>query len=149
MAAAESEVPVDGRLCLALYRAAHAMDAIYRALLAGSGLTYPQYTVLSVLRQDGPAPVMALARRLGLSSNTVSPLLKRLEAQGLLTRDRGAQDERTVLVALTAAGRGLAEELADVPTRVTAASGLTEGEQDDLVGRLHELAGALQAGTDR
>ena len=52
-------------------------------------------------------------------------------------------------VALTAAGRGLAEELADVPARVTAASGLTEGEQDDLVARLHDLAGALQAGTDR
>ncbi|MEJ5943876.1 MarR family transcriptional regulator [Pseudokineococcus basanitobsidens] len=144
-----TDVPVDQRLCLALYQASHAMDATYRVLLEGYGLTYPQYTVLSVLRQDGPSPVTGVARRLGLSSNTVSPLLKRLEAQGLLTRRRSVGDERTVLVELTDAGRRLGAEVDDVPAQITAASGLDEGQQAELVGTLHRLSATLREGVER
>lgn len=139
-----SDVPVDQRLCLALYQASHVMDATYRALLVGHGLTYPQYTVLSVLREDGPTPVTGVARRLGLSSNTLSPLLKRLEQQGLVSRRRSAQDERTVLVDLTDAGRRLGAQVDDVPQRITAASGFSEAQQADLVGTLHQLTATLR-----
>lgn len=149
VSAPESELPVDQRLCLALYQASHAMDATYRVLLGESGLTYPQYTVLSVLRQDGAAPVTGVARRLGLSSNTVSPLLKRMEARGWLTRRRSVEDERTVLVELTAQGRRLGDEVDDVPRRVTDAAGLSDAQQAELVRTLHELAAALRAGPAR
>ncbi|WP_299039354.1 MarR family winged helix-turn-helix transcriptional regulator [uncultured Pseudokineococcus sp.] len=146
MSAAESDLPVDQRLCLALYQASHAMDATYRVLLGDSGLTYPQYTVLSVLRQDGAAPVTVVARRLGLSSNTVSPLLKRMEGRGWITRRRSGEDERAVIVDLTAEGRRLGDEVGDVPRRVTDAAGLSDAQQTDLVGTLHQLAAALRAG---
>ena len=139
-----TDLPVDQRLCLALYQASHAMDATYRTLLEGHGLTYPQYTVLSVLREDGPSPVTGIARRLGLSSNTLSPLLKRLEQQSLVSRRRCARDERTVLVDLTDAGRRLGAEVDDVPARITAASGLSEAQQADLVSTLHQLTATLR-----
>lgn len=135
---------MDQRLCLALYQAGHAMDAVYRELLDEHGLTYPQYTVLSVLQQDGPAPVTVLARRLGLTSSTLSPLLKRLEQQGRVTRRRACEDERTVLVDLTEQGRRVGEEVADVPQHVTAATGLAPDEQAELVSTLHRLTQALR-----
>ncbi|MEJ5914657.1 MarR family winged helix-turn-helix transcriptional regulator [Pseudokineococcus sp. 1T1Z-3] len=144
----EPDVPVDHRLCLALYQASHAMDSLYRVLLDGHGLTYTQYTVLSLLAQDGPASVTSLARRLSLSSNTLSPLLKRMEQQGRVTRRRSAQDERTVLVDLAPEGRLLADELGDVQRDVTAATGLGADEQDDLVDVLGRLAGSLRKAAD-
>ena len=144
MPAAAPDVPVDQRLCVALYQTAHAMDATYRVLLEQHGLTYPQYTVVSVLGQQGPMPVTGIGRQLGLATNTVSPLLKRLERQGWVSRRRSGQDERTVLVDLTAEGRRLTTEVADVPRRISAATGLTEREQTDLVDRLQLLAAALR-----
>lgn len=144
MNAAAPDVPVDQRLCLALYQTSHAMDATYRVLLEQHGLTYPQYTVLSVLRQHGPTPVTGIARRLGLSTNTVSPLLKRMERQSWVSRRRSEQDERTVLVDLTTEGRRLSKEIEDVPQRISAATGLSELEQTDLVDRLHQLTASLR-----
>ena len=85
---------VDDRLCVALHAAARAMDAVYRPLLEDVGLTYPQYLVMSVLWQDGPQQVGALARRLSLESSTMSPLLKRLEMRGLVVRQRVPGDEQ-------------------------------------------------------
>lgn len=140
-----SDVPVDQRLCLALYQTSHAMDATYRAQLEQHGLTYPQYTVVSVLRQQGPTPVTAIARQLGLSTNTVSPLLKRLERQGWVSRRRSATDERTVLVDLTTEGRQLSSQVEDIPQRISAATGLSELEQTALVDKLHQLTAALRA----
>ncbi len=144
MTAGASDVPVDQRLCLALYQTSHAMDATYRLLLEQHGLTYPQYTVVSVLRQHGPTPVTGIARRLGLSTNTVSPLLKRLERQGWVSRRRSTEDERTVLVDLTTDGRRLSHDVEDVPQRISAATGLSEREQTDLVDRLHQLTASLR-----
>lgn len=150
MTATAPDVPVDQRLCLALYQTSHAMDAAYRVLLDRHGLTYPQYTVVSVLRQQGPTPVTGIARRLGLSTNTVSPLLKRLERQGWVSRRRSGEDERTVLVDLTSEGRRLAEQVEDVPQRISAATGLSALEQSDLVDRLQQLTAALRGhGTQR
>jgi DNA-binding MarR family transcriptional regulator len=139
-----TDVLVDQRLCVALYQASHAMDAAYRTLLDGHGLTYLQYTVLSVLREDGAVSVTSVGRRLGLTSSTLSPLLKRLEQQGRVTRRRSVEDERTVLVELTAAGAELGAAVQDVPGRVAAATGLGDPEQAELVATLRRLADHLR-----
>lgn len=94
-------------ICFALYSANHAMQRVYAPLLAELGLTYPQYLVLLSLWQEDGQTVGALGRALQLESNTLTPLLKRMEAQGLVARTRDAADERQVRVTLTEAGRGM------------------------------------------
>ncbi|MGN9775667.1 MarR family winged helix-turn-helix transcriptional regulator [Micromonospora sp. H33] len=119
------------QVCFALYAASRAVTDVYRPILDGFGLTYPQYLVLLVLWEHDEAPtVSALGERLHLDSGTLSPLLKRLEGAGLVVRRRSAADERRVVVELTAQGRALRERMADVPERVARATGLTA---DDLV----------------
>lgn len=144
---------VDERLCLALHAAARAMDAVYRPLLEDVELTYPQYLVMSVLWQDGPQQVGALARRLSLDSSTMSPLLKRLEMRGLVVRQRVPGDERKVLVGATDEGVRLRDSTRDVIPQVCAATGLTRDGQDDLVARLQalvvSLTGSPQVGATR
>ena len=143
--ATETDVPVDERLCVALYQAAHAMESAHRPLLRGHGLTYPQFTVLAVLDQEGAASVTAVGRRLGLTSSTLSPLLQRLEQQGRVERVRSTEDERSVVVSLTADGRRVAEAVREVPVRITAAAGLAADEQAALVDTLRRLAERLRA----
>lgn len=94
-------------ICFALYSANHAMQRVYAPLLSELGLTYPQYLVLLSLWQDDGQTVGALGRALQLESNTLTPLLKRMEAQGLVNRARDSSDERQVRVTLTEAGHGL------------------------------------------
>lgn len=144
MSATETDVPVDERLCVALYQAAHAMESAHRPLLRAHGLTYPQFTVLAVLDQEGAASVTAVGRRLGLTSSTLSPLLQRLEQQGRVERARSTQDERSVVVSLTAEGRRVAAAVRDVPVRITAAGGLAADEQAELVATLRRLVERLR-----
>ena len=98
---------LDHQLCFALYAASLAMTKAYRPLLAPLGLTYPQYLVMLVLWEGDGLTVKQAGERLGLDSGTLTPLLKRLEAAGLLQRLRDAADERRVRLQLTAAGRAL------------------------------------------
>jgi DNA-binding MarR family transcriptional regulator len=113
---------LDNQLCFALYSASLAMTKLYKPLLDALGLTYPQYLVMLALwESDGPA-VSELGRRLFLDSGTLTPLLKRMEAAGLVSRLRSAEDERRVHVHLTAAGRRLKARAAHVPGCVLAAS---------------------------
>src|SRR5438309_6436322 len=98
------QVDLEKLTCFALYAASRAVINAYRPLLDEVGLTYPQYLVLLVLWQRGAQPVKALGEALQLDSGTLSPLVKRLAAAGLVRRDRQAGDERSVLVSLTAAG---------------------------------------------
>jgi len=114
---------LDDQLCFALYSASRAMNKVYRAVLAPLGLTYPQYLVMLVLWSGDQVTVSAIGERLYLDSATLTPLLKRLEAAGLVTRTRGAGDEREVLVALTAAGRALRAKAKAVPSTVFCATG--------------------------
>ncbi|WP_089157370.1 MarR family winged helix-turn-helix transcriptional regulator [Micromonospora sp. NBS 11-29] len=118
------------QVCFALYAASRALTDVYRPILDEHGLTYPQYLVLLVLweRGDEAPTVSALGARLRLDSGTLSPLLKRLEAAGLVARSRSAADERRVEVRLTARGRALRERMDEVPMRVAVATGLTEAE---------------------
>lgn len=139
---------VDDRLCVALHAAARAMDAVYRPLLEDVGLTYPQYLVMSVLWQDGPQQVGALARRLSLESSTMSPLLKRLEMRGLVVRQRVPGDDRKVLVGATVEGVRLRDATSGVIPQVCAATGLTRDGQDDLVARLQTLVVSLTGSRD-
>ncbi|WP_018721550.1 MarR family winged helix-turn-helix transcriptional regulator [Salinispora fenicalii] len=121
------------QVCFALYTASRAMVDVYRPILAEFGLTYPQYLVLLVLWEgepEQPPTVSGLGARLQLDSGTLSPLLKRLEAAGLVVRRRSAADERRVAVELTPAGRALRERVAEVPRQLAQATGLSA---DDLV----------------
>lgn len=101
-------LPLDQQLCYALYAASMAVTRAYKPTLDALGLTYPQYLVLLVLWDaDAAVGAGAIAERLALEPSTITPLLKRLEAAGLVTRTRGGADERRVAVSLTDAGRAL------------------------------------------
>ncbi len=136
---------LDAQLCFALYSAQLAMGKIYRKHLAGLGLTYPQYLVMLVLWEaDGPT-VTALGERLYLDSATLTPLLKRLQAMGLLCRDRAADDQRQVRVTLTPAGRDLRRRAGDVPKGVLCATGCSPDHARVLKAELEELRAHLLA----
>ena len=109
---------LDNQLCFRLYTASRLLTQAYHPLLSAAGLTYPQYLVLLVLWEQDAQPVNDIARRLKLETNTVTPLLKRMEAEGLLTRTRSGKDARQMIVSLTPQGRGLQDRLADVPEAV-------------------------------
>ncbi|MBN9436521.1 MarR family transcriptional regulator [Bosea sp. (in: a-proteobacteria)] len=101
---------LDEQICFAVYSAAHAFNRAYRPFLAELGLTYPQYLVMLVLWEQDGQSVKAIGERLMLDSGTLTPLLKRLEGNGLILRKRGREDERQVLVELTEAGCVLHEK---------------------------------------
>jgi DNA-binding MarR family transcriptional regulator len=122
------------QVCFALYAASRAVTDVYRPILEEHGLTYPQYLVLLVLweRGDDTPSVSELGAQLQLDSGTLSPLLKRLEAAGLVVRTRSVRDERLVEVGLTAPGRALRQRMGEVPLRVARATGLTAAELTTL-----------------
>ncbi|BCW18521.1 MarR family winged helix-turn-helix transcriptional regulator [Pseudarthrobacter enclensis] len=134
---------LDRQVCFALYSASRAATAVYRPVLEELGLTYPQYLVMLVLWEDQPRGVKELGRELGLDSGTLSPLLKRLEALGLVERRRSGDDERRVAIHLTPAGQGLSSKAAAIPQRLADAAGLTPAELEQLRGTLSKLTAAL------
>jgi len=111
---------LDNQLCFPLYAASRLTTKIYAPLLKELDLTYPQYLVLLVLWQHGNQSVNAICERLLLESNTVTPLLKRLEQKQLLTRRRSTEDERRVMVSLTAKGDELREQALSIPEQIVA-----------------------------
>lgn len=115
---------LDQQICFSLNAASRAFGGVYRTALKDLGLTYPQYLVMLVLWEHGELPVKQLGERLRLDSGTLSPLLKRLEAAGLIVRERSAQDERSVLVSPTPAGLALREPARAVPRRILSAAAL-------------------------
>src|SRR5919199_2868374 len=124
MAPTLDELALDRQVCFALYSAQRALTARYKPLLEPLGLTYPQYLVMLVVWERGSVSVKDLGDALRLDSGTLSPLLKRLEAAGLVDRRRSEEDERQVLVAPTAAGTELRDRAAHVPAAIARASGL-------------------------
>ena len=109
---------LEEQLCFALYSASRAVTSAYRPLLDELNLTYPQYLVLLVLWEDDACTIGQLGDRLHLDSGTLSPLIKRLEAAGLVRRQRSNADERRVDVTLTAEGRALEDRAACIPERL-------------------------------
>jgi MarR family transcriptional regulator, organic hydroperoxide resistance regulator len=130
---------LDNQLCFALYSTSLAMTKVYKPLLAKLGLTYPQYLVMLVLWEQDGLTVSALGERLFLDSGTLTPLLKRLEAQGMLLRARRAEDERQVIVSLSEAGRALRDEALTVPQAVLCATACTVPELQNLTAELQLL----------
>ncbi|PPS81350.1 Organic hydroperoxide resistance transcriptional regulator [Streptomyces sp. MH60] len=140
---------LDQQICFSLNAASRAFGSVYRVVLKDLGLTYPQYLVMLVLWEHGELPVKKLGEHLRLDSGTLSPLLKRLEAAGLVRRERSTRDERSVEVRLTGEGAALRERAIEVPRRISAATGLDLTEVQDLRARLDRLTAALDAyGTD-
>jgi DNA-binding MarR family transcriptional regulator len=130
---------LDDRICFALYSASRAITAAYRPLLDALELTYPQYLVMLRLWDAGPATVGTLGDQLQLDSGTLSPLLKRLESHGLISRRRRPEDERSVEIRLTAKGSRLRHRAATIPEHICAATGLELGDLDALVGQLQQV----------
>lgn len=130
---------LDNQLCFALYSASLSMTKLYKPLLDSLGLTYPQYLVMLVLWEHDGQSVSALGERLSLDSGTLTPLLKRMEAAGLLQRLRATDDERRVQVTLTHAGVTLQDRAASVPQCVVAQTGCPLPELIDLTQQLRLL----------
>jgi DNA-binding MarR family transcriptional regulator len=136
---------LDRQLCFALYAASLAMTKTYKPLLEPLGLTYPQYLVMLALWEADGIAVSTLGERLTLDSGTLTPLLKRLQAQGLVQRLRDAADERRVLLQLTAAGRALKDRAVAVPQAILNATTCGLDEIAPLVRQLTALRQQLQA----
>lgn len=130
---------LDNQLCFALYSTSLAMTKLYKPLLDRLGLTYPQYLVMLVLWEQDALTVGELGERLFLDSGTLTPLLKRMEAAGWVTRERAREDERRVVVALTPQGRKLRRSAVSVPQEVSCATQCTLDEVTELRQRLHGL----------
>jgi MarR family transcriptional regulator, organic hydroperoxide resistance regulator len=140
-----SMLSLDKQLCFALYSTSLAMTKVYKPLLDAMGLTYPQYLVMLALWQRDGLAVSELGEQLFLDSGTLTPLLKRLEAAGLVQRQRNAEDERRVQVTLTAAGRKLKTRAAKVPACILEASQCSVGELGNLTRQVQALRDSLVA----
>lgn len=139
-------------ICFAVYSANHAFGRVYKPLLERLGLTYPQYLVLVTLWGEDGQTVGAIGQKLFLESNTLTPLLKRLEALGHITRTRAAHDERQVVISLTEQGRALRQQATEVPPCIVDAMGLDletvtrlKDELVDLRERLIEAANSTRS----
>jgi DNA-binding MarR family transcriptional regulator len=126
--ASDDLLRLENQLCFALVTAARNVVAIYRPILEPLGLTHPQYLVMLALWERDPRTLNDLAAELALEPATASPLVKRLEAEGLIARQRSSEDERRLDITLTPAGRALRERALDVPRQVMAAVGMDVGE---------------------
>ncbi len=114
---------LENQFCFALYSASHAVTRTYKPLLDRIGLTYPQYLVMLVLWEQDGILVKDIGARLFLDSGTLTPLLKRLEGNGMVERRRDAHDERQVRISLSAAGRALHGQALEIPQQLLCASG--------------------------
>ncbi len=114
----KEELKLENQLCFRLYTASRLITQAYHPFLSPLGITYPQYLVLMVLWENDHLPVNDIAKRLYLETNTVTPLLKRMENEGFILRKRGKDDARQVIVSLTEKGRALEKEVADIPLKM-------------------------------
>jgi MarR family transcriptional regulator, organic hydroperoxide resistance regulator len=133
------------QICFAVYSTAHAFNRVYKPLLDRLGLTYPQYLVMLVLWERDDVPLKDIGEKLFLDSGTLTPLLKRLEAQGLIKRTRSTEDERQVLIALTPKGRELREDARAVPQAILSNSACSVGELVAMKNELVALRDRLNA----
>jgi len=136
---------LDNQLCFALYSTSLAMTRVYKPLLDELGLTYPQYLAMLVLWEKDGLMVSELGERLYLDSGTLTPLLKRLESSGLISRIRAVEDERRVHITLTAAGRKLKAKAVRVPGCILEASQCSIPELMSLTQQMRALRQRLVA----
>jgi MarR family transcriptional regulator, organic hydroperoxide resistance regulator len=143
---------LDDQLCFGLYSASRAVTSLYRVVLDDLDLTYPQYLVMLALWEEDHRQVKDLGAELNLDSGTLSPLLKRLEAAGLVRRTRQADDERSVRISLTSAGQALHEKVLAIPAVIGEAMGLDSdglarmrADLDKMTASVNAYASALRA----
>ena len=132
--------------CYGLYTASHAVNRAYAPHLKTLGLTYPQYITLTLLWEEDGQQVNALAQKLGMETSTMTPLIKRLEAMGHVTRSRSATDGRAIEVTLTEQGRALGRQAPAVTACMIGESGLSGDELENLQVLLLKLRGGFQPG---
>lgn len=135
-------------LCFAIYSAHHAMNRAYKPLLEKLGLTYPQYIVMVVLWEKDKQTVKDLGEKLFLASNTLTPLLKRLEKMSYVTRQRDSADERKVIICLTRQGKELKENALEIPDCIIESTGLTAKKLQHLQEELSILRKNLERATE-
>ncbi|QPO12814.1 MarR family transcriptional regulator [Thalassospira sp. A40-3] len=133
-------------LCFSIYSAGHAFNRVYKPLLDNLGLTYPQYLVMVTLWQEDNQSVRSIGSKLYLESSTLTPLLKRLEANGLVSRKRDPEDERSVRVSLTDAGKDLRNKAEEVPPCILDATGLDIETAKRLNRDLRTMRDQMEAG---
>ena len=136
---------LDQQLCFSLYSTGLAMDKVYRKVLRPLKLTYPQYLVMLVLWEGDGITVTALGDRLFLDSATLTPLLKRMESSGLVSRKRAAEDERQVVISLTVRGRALREKARDVQQAIFKAAQCSAQEFTEIKSLLESLRAKLRS----
>lgn len=135
----EKDLRLESQLCFALYGASLALSRRYKPLLEPLGLTYPQYLAMMALWENDTQPVKSLGEKLNLDSGTLSPLLKRLEQAGYVTRRRGSRDERQVKISLTEAGAALKSKALDVMSAIGSATGCSYADMARLRNELKSL----------
>ncbi len=139
---------LERQICFPLYAASRLLTRLYQPLLEPLGLTYPQYIVLMILWEDAPCTVSHIGERAQLASNTLTPLLKRLEESGLVLRERSSADERVVDISLTPAGRALRHKCTAIPHQLFERLGYSASDADKLKKQLDRLLTQLQAAAD-
>ena len=134
---------LDKQLCFALYSTSLAMTKLYKPLLEKLGLTYPQYIVMCILWERDGLALKDIAEQLHIDSGALTPVIKRLEAQGLLQRQRQVDNERTLEIALTQEGRALREQAGEIPFQIGMACATSEDEIHQLRDQLQRLRANL------
>ncbi len=135
----DEEKRLERQLCFAVYSVAHAFNRAYKPILDRFGLTYPQYLVMLVLWETSNLPVKTIGEKLDLDSGTLSPLLKRLEQAGLISRARDPKDERQVIISLTEKGMGMKWQVGEIMNAIGQATGCDMTEIAKLRDQLQQL----------
>ncbi|MGD6966337.1 MarR family winged helix-turn-helix transcriptional regulator [Rossellomorea vietnamensis] len=137
------QLKLENQICFLLYAASREMTKQYKPILEDLDVTYPQYLVLLLLWEHESLTVKGMGEKLFLDSGTLTPMLKRMEEQGLLVRERSDEDQRSVSVKLTSEGQNLKQKAADIPGRILSLAGSTEEENKVLKTALLRLLNNL------
>lgn len=143
---AYEQLKLDNQLCFRLYTAARLVTSSYTPFFKEVGITYPQYLVLMILWEQDNRFIGEITERLGLETNTVTPLLQRMEKQGLIVRQKSQADTRQRIISLSKDGKRLEEQLKDVPNcmaKEIVCNGMTIDELKQLVPLLDKFIGIL------
>ncbi|MBQ8957972.1 MAG: MarR family transcriptional regulator [Bacteroidales bacterium] len=140
------QLKLDNQLCFRFYTVSRLITQVYQPLLKSLGLTYPQYLVMLVLWEKDKQPVNDIAKRLMLNTNTITPLLKRLEAEGIVKRKKGSEDARQVIVSLTAKGMAMEAQAVNIPSELSKSftcNDITTGSGTEIASLLDLMIGTL------
>lgn len=145
----KEQLKLDNQICFPLYATSRLVINAYRPLLEKLKLTYPQYLVMLVLWEESGVTVKYISEKLLLDTNTVTPLLKRMEKDGLLSRKRSEKDERSVLIELTEKGRGMQEQAAEIPIKIIEQLATDKVKVDEILALKNTLCRLMDSMTQK